>query len=74
VAHTYGFPDEERQRGHGERANRGRTRMKGEKAEPYPVARPNISSERTAHSVRFLAICSAVACGPPLKLGVRRLP
>jgi hypothetical protein len=31
----------------------------------------NISSERTAHSVRFLAIRGVVSCGPPLTAGVR---
>jgi hypothetical protein len=34
---------------------------------------PNISSERTAHSIRFVAIHSVISCGPPLKLGVMRL-
>jgi predicted RNA binding protein YcfA (HicA-like mRNA interferase family) len=31
---------------------------------------PNISSEWTAHSIRFLVIRRVVSCGPPLKLGV----
>jgi hypothetical protein len=34
------------------------------------VVSPNKRSERTAHSVRFLAINGAVSCGPPLKRGV----
>ena len=44
--------------------------MKRAGAEPYPLAWPNNSSERTAHSARFWVVRGFFPCGPPLKLGV----
>ena len=33
---------------------------------------PNISSERTAHTIRFFVYRTVRGCGPPLKLAVGR--